>query len=297
MTSSWDKYLPPPPAWTVDDVYIMNSDRERGREAVDEVRRVSESIYMLSLDMSDLRSVWRMVDEFMRKEPRLHVVVNNDYDLQFGVNALGNFYLTQFLLPVLVATAKATAWTTRQLMNGPVRRRCTPAQLYRRSKLASLLFALELGWTGDRFQIPLRSTRETSTPASRDIPAGPGSERQCRSVSLLSMRSDRDRRACGIMNVRSHDVSRGVIAPLFAATSLLNGKVPSCAVGRARVGNILESILEHCAQVHLRAWLEAPAQMDCFERMNHAASSSGVEDSVFIGACMTVFQEEGLLGR
>ncbi|KAM5546289.1 hypothetical protein V8D89_000415 [Ganoderma adspersum] len=256
----------------------MNSDRERGREAADEVRRVSELIYMLSLDLSNLRSVRRMVDELMRyvrKEPRLHVVVNNNYDLQFGVDALGNFYLTQFLLPVLLATAKATAQTVRvlhfscacaatagsqmdytTLMNGPVRRRCTLAQLYRRSKLLMRIFSS-------------RSSSVDGGSFPNSIAINPGN------VHAGIARHTRGPRVVASISVLSRDVSRGLIAPLFAATSLLNGKVRGAALYSLIVItdqansflNILESILAHCAQ--------APAQMDCFERMNHTASSLG----------------------
>ena len=123
-------------------------------------------------------------------------------------------------------------------------------------------------------------------------------------VSFLFVRSDRDRHACGIMNVRhstpsmlssSNDVSR-VSSRLYSlqlqrkqgcstARSVARLSSLSCRtsmhqssdqlneqllVGWACVGIIDESVLECCARVHLWAWINA--HTDCFERMNHAAS-------------------------
>ncbi len=96
----------------------------------------------------------------------------------------------------------------------------------------------------------------------------------------------------------AHGVSKDILTPLFAATShkaeLLNGKVrdtrsyidngsyrsisiEQLLVPWVRVGNIRESILECCAQVHLWVWLEA--QTNCFERTNYAESHSSGDRS------------------
>ena len=47
-------------------VYITSRDWERGRQAVDELRRVSEAIHVLHMDLADLYSVRRAAHEFMR---------------------------------------------------------------------------------------------------------------------------------------------------------------------------------------------------------------------------------------
>ena len=84
--------------------------------------------------------------------PPVALLTRQQYDLQFGVNVIGHFYLTQLLLPVLLGTAKVTAQKVRvvnysssappapridytTLMDGPVRRRCNSMQLYKQSKL------------------------------------------------------------------------------------------------------------------------------------------------------------------
>ena len=94
--------------------------------------------------------------------PPLASLTRQNYDLQFGVNVLGHFYLTQLLHPVLLATAKATGQKTRvlsytcatapvaridytTLMNGPARRRCSMAHLHKQSKLVSCASRTYLG--------------------------------------------------------------------------------------------------------------------------------------------------------
>lgn len=85
----------------------------------------------------------------------MNFLTRQRYDLQFGVNVLGHFYLTHLLLSVLLGTAKATAQKVRvlhytsatppatridylSLMDGPVRRRYSPTQLYEQSKLVCI---------------------------------------------------------------------------------------------------------------------------------------------------------------
>lgn len=71
------------------------------------------------MDLADLPSIKRAAAEFTQKETQLHVLFNNGgvmippvdqltaqkFDLQFGTNVLGHFYLTKLLLPTLLATA------------------------------------------------------------------------------------------------------------------------------------------------------------------------------------------------
>ncbi|KAG8739318.1 hypothetical protein FRC12_016365 [Ceratobasidium sp. 428] len=74
----------------------------------------------LELDLANFSSIRKAVEEFKSKEQNLHVLFNNagvmvppvdqktvqGYDLQFGTNTLGHYFLTSLLLPTLIYTAK-----------------------------------------------------------------------------------------------------------------------------------------------------------------------------------------------
>lgn len=119
------------------------------------------------LDLASLRQVQQFADAFQQQHPQLHVLVNNaaamvppaasttaeGYELQFGVNFLGHFALTGRLYSLLNATPGARVVTVSSL--GYLEGRLDFANLhlekgydalreYRQSKLADLLFALEL---------------------------------------------------------------------------------------------------------------------------------------------------------
>jgi retinol dehydrogenase-12 len=75
----------------------------------------------LPLDLADLASIKRTVEQFLAKENKLHVLWNNagvrssekkltttpqGYEQHVGVNVLGGFLLAKLLTPVLVSTAR-----------------------------------------------------------------------------------------------------------------------------------------------------------------------------------------------
>ena len=127
----------------------------------------SGTLEVAQLDLASLRQVQQFADAFQRQHPQLHVLVNNaaamvppaasttaeGYELQFGVNFLGHFALTGRLYPLLHATPGARVVTVSSM--GYLEGRLDFANLrlekgydalreYRQSKLADLLFALEL---------------------------------------------------------------------------------------------------------------------------------------------------------
>lgn len=98
--------------------------------------------------------------------PPAALLTRQRYDYQFGVNVLGHFYLTQLLLPVLLTTTRAMPQTDKvrvihytctlpqscridytTLMDGPVRRRRTPTELYQQSKLVCDTDRLDWTWS------------------------------------------------------------------------------------------------------------------------------------------------------
>ena len=74
-------------------------------------------MHFLKLDLGDLKSVKKSVEEFLSKFDKLNILINNagvmacpksvtadGIEAQFGVNHLGHFYLTKLLLPILSKT-------------------------------------------------------------------------------------------------------------------------------------------------------------------------------------------------
>ncbi|GAA3950121.1 SDR family NAD(P)-dependent oxidoreductase [Chitinophaga oryziterrae] len=118
------------------------------------------------LDLSDLTSVKKFAGTFIQKHQQLHVLINNagvavppatltteGYELQFGVNFLGHFALTGHLYPLLRATAGARVVTLSSMgyLSGAIdfenlrsEISYNPIREYRRSKLANILFSVEL---------------------------------------------------------------------------------------------------------------------------------------------------------
>ncbi|KAL0581480.1 hypothetical protein V5O48_000523 [Marasmius crinis-equi] len=102
-------------------VYLAARNKKSAEETIEELRtRTGKEAIFLQLDLADLTSIKTCADEFLGHESELHLLYNNagvmqppfekttaqGFDLQFGVNVLGHFYLTKLLLPTLLSTAK-----------------------------------------------------------------------------------------------------------------------------------------------------------------------------------------------
>lgn len=114
-------------------VYITSYSPEDGQRVVEELKQATgkESVFFIRLNLADLLSVKAAAEEFIGKEQELHTLYNNGgvmyapvdkvtsqgYDLQFGTNVLGHFYLTKLLLPLLTATAKKAPAKTVRVVN------------------------------------------------------------------------------------------------------------------------------------------------------------------------------------
>ncbi|KAJ7779818.1 NAD(P)-binding protein [Mycena metata] len=159
-------------------VYIAARSAEKSKAAIDDLKaQTGKQAEFLLLDLADLTSVKRAAAEFAQKESRLHVLFNNagvmeppielvtaqNYDLTFGTNVLGHFYLTKLLLPILIETAtpgnpsrvistssygaqlfmgKSIMYNT--LKDGPPRKKVTKTDLYSQSKFGQAAFSNEL---------------------------------------------------------------------------------------------------------------------------------------------------------
>ncbi|KAJ4470215.1 NAD(P)-binding protein [Lentinula aciculospora] len=159
-------------------VYMATRSQEKAASAIDELRaKTGKEAKFLKLDLGDFASIKHAVEEFLKQESRLHVLLNNagvaappkdmftaqGYDLQFGTNTLGHFLFTTLLLPVLLATAKTTSdnkvrvvhtssyahnfypkMNFNSFKDGPARTKMSNMQLYGQSKAGNILFSNEL---------------------------------------------------------------------------------------------------------------------------------------------------------
>ncbi|MGP4012543.1 oxidoreductase [Streptomyces sp. 4N124] len=133
-------------------------DLERGRAAA---ATVSGSTEVRRLDLADLQSVRDFADGW--RDP-IHVLINNagvmmlprqrtrdGFEMQFGTNHLGHFALTNLLLPyvqdrVVTLSSGAHRWGAVTIAFDDLNLTAgyTPRRAYAQSKLANLLFTLEL---------------------------------------------------------------------------------------------------------------------------------------------------------
>ncbi|KAI0341487.1 NAD(P)-binding protein [Trametopsis cervina] len=160
-------------------VYIAARSRAKAEPVLKELTTPEGNAPLfLQLDLAELASVRRCAEEFLSKETELHILFNNGgvlatttdqltadgYDLQFGTNVLGHWYLTTLLLPALQRGARSSPdahariitsssighyfaspaldWET--LKDSEERRGAAARQLYFQSKFGNVLMAREL---------------------------------------------------------------------------------------------------------------------------------------------------------
>jgi NAD(P)-dependent dehydrogenase (short-subunit alcohol dehydrogenase family) len=124
-------------------------------------------IAIATLDLASLASIRNFVDEFKLSHQKLDILVNNagvmayaqrratadGFEMQFGTNHLGHFALTGLLVPTLIAAPAPRVVTVSSVahkkgtlhfndLNWQQDYSAWPA--YQQSKLANLVFALEL---------------------------------------------------------------------------------------------------------------------------------------------------------
>ena len=161
-------------------VVLAVRDARRGEQAAARIRsRVpSARVVTRTLDVATIDSVRSFATEW---DGPLHLLVNNagvmapptprrtpdGFELQFGTNHLGHFVLTGLLLPALLAADSPRVVTvasivhhngTAEVVEGNASATYHPQRTYANSKLANLLFALELHRQAVARGLPLVST-------------------------------------------------------------------------------------------------------------------------------------------
>ncbi len=131
-------------------------------------RTWNDDVHVVSLDLADLASVKRAADDILLRWDRLDVLVNNaggtwsarqlttqGFELTFGVNHLGHFYLTALVLDRLRAASPSrivnltsfghhAAWHGMRFEDLQSEKRYEGMEAYCRSKLANVLFTRQL---------------------------------------------------------------------------------------------------------------------------------------------------------
>ncbi|WP_336361400.1 oxidoreductase [Haladaptatus sp. ZSTT2] len=141
---------------------------ERGQAARDEIADAhpDASLEVLELDLADLSAIHWFANALKERHDRLDILVNNagvmhpphrttknGFELQFGVNHLGHFALTGLVVPLLTKAKAARVVTLSSFFQRQGRLDFEDLQseddydryrAYAQSKLANLLFAVEL---------------------------------------------------------------------------------------------------------------------------------------------------------
>ena len=147
---------------------ILCRDSFRGEEALKDIKEISgsQNIELMICDLASLDSIREFCSLFKSKYKRLDVLINNagvilparhetedGYELQFGVNHLGHFLLTNLLLDLIIksAPARIVVVASGGHKTGKIHfedinleKNFNMAKAYSQSKLANVLFTYEL---------------------------------------------------------------------------------------------------------------------------------------------------------
>ncbi|KAF8313609.1 NAD(P)-binding protein [Clavulina sp. PMI_390] len=232
-------------------VYIACRSLTRAQAALDYLKsstgKTDDDLRVLSMDLGDLRTIKAAVDDFLSKESRLDVLFNSagvmvppismltshGHDLQFGTHVLGHYYLTQLLIPTLLASVKTSSdnhvrivnvssnshWSApteklggpilyETLVEGQLRTKMGSQALYSQSKAGTILMSNALA-------------RKYGPQGIVSISVNPGvitTELQRHMPSFVKW----------LVSFIWYDLAHGVINPLYAGTApeglALNGK-------------------------------------------------------------------------
>ncbi len=149
-------------------VVILCRNKEKGERALAQIKRESNSndVDMMVCDLASQASIRRFVSQFKNKYSTLNILVNNagvivprrqetseGYELQFGVNHLGHFLLTNLLLSTIINSAPARIINVSSgahkvgkihFKDLHLKKSYNLIKAYSQSKLANILFTYEL---------------------------------------------------------------------------------------------------------------------------------------------------------
>lgn len=193
------------------EVTLACRNAEAGEQAAEEMRAVGGSVLVEPLDLASLSSIadlagrWAgpldlLVNNAGVMTPPRHRETADGFELQLGTNHLGHFALTGRLLPALLAAPEPRVVTVSSIahhrgrpdvLEGNPRQGYQPERAYANSKLANVLFALELARCAERAGSRLVSNAAHPGVAATNLVAseqGLGSIPGVRRLSPLFMR-------------------------------------------------------------------------------------------------------------
>jgi NAD(P)-dependent dehydrogenase (short-subunit alcohol dehydrogenase family) len=214
-------------------VVLTGRNEAKGRRALEEIRKQfpNAKITYEDLDLAKLASVAAFVDRFAAAHTSLDLLINNagvmalpkrqetadGFEMQFGTNYLGHYALTARLLPLLrsgdhprVVNLSSLAHRSGKIDFDDLqsKRSYSPWRAYCQSKLAMLMFAIELQRRSDAAGWGLMSSAAHPGYARTDlIPNGPGTKRFLWQINKV------------LQPYISHSAAEGALPTLFAATS------------------------------------------------------------------------------
>jgi NAD(P)-dependent dehydrogenase (short-subunit alcohol dehydrogenase family) len=150
-------------------VIIAANREDHGQAAIEEIKSLHKnaSIFFEKLDLGSMASITSFSDRIMQEHRTVDVLINNaglsaiqkrmethdGHELTLGVNYLGHFALTAQLFPLLLrgSDPRIIFVSSLEHRRGEIhfsdielQKKYSPADAYAQSKLAMLVFALEL---------------------------------------------------------------------------------------------------------------------------------------------------------
>jgi NAD(P)-dependent dehydrogenase (short-subunit alcohol dehydrogenase family) len=182
-------------------VLVHGRDRGRGEQVLAEIKAAGGSAEFLLADLSSLAEVRGLAGAVQQTTKRLDLLINNagigsggpqgarqtsaeGYELRFAVNYLAGFLLTYLLLPLIKKSVPARIVNVSSLGQQAIdfedvmlRQDYSGMRAYRQSKLAQILFTIELARELDGSGVTVNAlhpatfmntkmVREFGTPAS-----------------------------------------------------------------------------------------------------------------------------------
>ncbi|KAM7390623.1 hypothetical protein PAMA_008688 [Pampus argenteus] len=149
-------------------VILACRDMAKGEQAARDIMRIvtGANVVARQLDLADTKSICLFAENIYNTEKALHYLINNagvaicpyamtvdGYEMQFGVNHLGHFFLTFLLLDLLKHSAPSAVINVSSSAHimGKIQfddlsgeKNYHPVRAYTQSKLANVLFTREL---------------------------------------------------------------------------------------------------------------------------------------------------------